>query len=313
MKKVVFLLFTLFAVTSYAQESQTECNFLRVPMSAHSAALGGENISIIEDDASLIFSNPALLASVSSKTINLNYLNYMSGVNMLSAAYTMAVKERATVAASAQYVDYGTMKETSSEGVQLGDFHAKDMAFTGYFSYLLTDKITAGIAAKFITSYIGHYNSMAVGVDLGVNYYDPNTEWSISAVAKNLGGQIKPFEDDYEPIPLDVQIGVSKRLVHTPLRLNATIVDLTHWENKLKDHIALGADFIITNNIWVGCGYNFRRASEMGIGTGDERSSHGAGFSLGAGLNLERFKVNVAWGKYHVASNSLIINLAYNL
>ena len=33
-----------------AQESQTEYNFLRLPMSAHAAALGGDNISLIEDD-----------------------------------------------------------------------------------------------------------------------------------------------------------------------------------------------------------------------------------------------------------------------
>ena len=56
MKKIVFtLLLTLFAAVMRAQESQTEYNFLRLPVSAHAAALGGENISIIEDDPSLMF------------------------------------------------------------------------------------------------------------------------------------------------------------------------------------------------------------------------------------------------------------------
>ena len=56
MKKIVFtLLLTLFAVVIRAQESQTEYNFLRLPVSAHAAALGGENITIIEDDPSLMF------------------------------------------------------------------------------------------------------------------------------------------------------------------------------------------------------------------------------------------------------------------
>ena len=42
MKKTIFpLLLTLFAVAGYAQESQTAYNFLRVPVSAHAAALGG--------------------------------------------------------------------------------------------------------------------------------------------------------------------------------------------------------------------------------------------------------------------------------
>jgi hypothetical protein len=51
----------------------------------------------------------------------------------------------------------------------------------------------------------------------------------------------------------------------------------------------------------------------MKIVEGDEFSSHGAGFSIGGGINLERFKLNMAYGKYHVSSNSLIVNLAYAL
>ena len=314
MKKVVFPLFgLLFATSSWAQESQTEYNFLRIPVSAHAAALGGDNISIIENDASLIFSNPALLCNVADKQIGLNYMNYMQGANTLSASYNFGVMDRGSLAVSAQYMDYGQMKEMNPEGIQTGDFKAKDISIAGYFSYMLSDYFSAGISAKFITSYIGNYNSIGVGVDLGANYYNADKELSVSAVIKNLGGQVKAYNEDYEAMPIDMQIGISKRLVNTPLRLNGTLVNLNHLKGKLKDHLVIGADLLLSESIWVGFGYNFRRASEMSIGTGDNESSHGAGFSLGAGINLERFKVNAAWGKYHVSSNSLLINLAYEL
>ncbi len=314
MKKVVFPLFgLLFATSSWAQESQTEYNFLRIPVSAHAAALGGDNISIIENDASLIFSNPALLCNVADKQIGLNYMNYMQGANTLSASYNFGVLDRGSLAVSAQYMDYGQMKEMNPEGIQTGDFKAKDISMAGYFSYMLSDYFSAGISAKFITSYIGNYNSIGVGVDLGANYYNADKELSVSAVIKNLGGQVKAYNEDYEAMPIDMQIGISKRLVNTPLRLNGTLVNLNHLKGKLKDHLVIGADLLLSENIWVGLGYNFRRSSEMSIGTGDNESSHGAGFSLGAGINLERFKVNAAWGKYHVSSNSLLINLAYEL
>lgn len=314
MKKVVFPLFgLLFATSSWAQESQTEYNFLRIPVSAHAAALGGDNISIIENDASLIFSNPALLCNVADKQIGLNYMNYMQGANTLSASYNFGVLDRGSLAVSAQYMDYGQMKEMNPEGIQTGDFKAKDISMAGYFSYMLSDYFSAGISAKFITSYIGNYNSIGVGVDLGANYYNADKEFSVSAVIKNLGGQVKAYNEDYEAMPIDMQIGISKRLVNTPLRLNGTLVNLNHLKGKLKDHLVIGADLLLSENIWVGLGYNFRRSSEMSIGTGDHESSHGAGFSLGAGINLERFKVNAAWGKYHVSSNSLLINLAYEL
>lgn len=297
-----------------AQESQTEYNFLRLPMSAHAAALGGDNISLIEDDEALIFNNPALLASVNDKTLNLNYMSYMSGVNIASAAFNRIVREKASWAISAQYVDYGKMKEMNEDNILIGDFSAKDIAIAGYFSYMLSDRIVGGISTKFITSYIGDYNSIAMGVDLGLNYYNPDTDWSISLVAKNLGGQIKSYQDTYEKMPLDLQVGATKRFEHTPFRISATLVNLNHWDNGLKEHLNLGADILLTNEIWVGGGYNFRRAKEMKITTSeDDESSHGAGWSFGGGINLERFHLNLAYGKYHVSSSNLLINLSYSL
>lgn len=297
-----------------AQESQTEYNFLRLPMSAHAAALGGDNISLIEDDEALIFNNPVLLASVNDKTLNLNYMSYMSGVNIASAAFNRIVREKASWAISAQYVDYGKMKEMNEDNILIGDFSAKDIAIAGYFSYMLSDRIVGGISTKFITSYIGDYNSIAMGVDLGLNYYNPDTDWSVSLVAKNLGGQLKSYQDTYEKMPLDLQVGATKRFEHTPFRISATLVNLNHWDNGLKEHLNLGADILLTNEIWVGGGYNFRRAKEMKITTSeDDESSHGAGWSFGGGINLERFHLNLAYGKYHISSSSLLINLSYTL
>lgn len=314
MKKVaIILLLALVALDMHAQDSRTEYNFLRLPVSAHAAALGGDNVSIIEDDEALIFSNPALLSSVSDKTINFNYMNYMSGINMLSAAFNKTVKERASWAGSAQYIDYGSMKETDADNVQTGEFKAKDIALAGYFSYMLTDHLAGGIAMKFVTSYIGDYNSIGMGVDLGVNYYDDARGWSVSAVVKNLGGQLKAFTDNYERMPIDVQIGASKSFETFPMRLSASLVDLNHWDYRFANHIVVGAEFIIAPSIWIGGGYSFRRAHEMKIASTDGESSHGAGLSFGGGLNLDRFKVNLAYGKYHVSSSSLTINVAYSL
>lgn len=315
MKKTVFLfLLTLFAVTAGAQDSQTGYNFLRIPVSAHAAALGGENITIIEDDPSLMFSNPALLASVSDKSINLNFMTYMAGATTASASFNRIIKDKASVAVMAQYMDYGKMKETDENNVIKGEFSAKDIAISGVFSYILTDKLVGGITAKFINSYIGDYSSLAVGIDLGLNYYDPDREWSVSLVAKNLGGQIKAYDEEYEKMPFDLQAGVSKRFASLPFRLSATLVGLTDWDYGLINHLVIGADIILSQQIYLAAGYNFRRADEMTIGSGtDDESSHGGGWSFGAGLQLERFKLQLGYGKYHVSSNSLLVNVSYSL
>ena len=315
MKKIVLSFFlALLATSIQAQDGRTVYNFLRLPVSAHGAALGGNNISLVEDDESMIFHNPSLLSNVSDKTILINYMNYMAGVNTASAAFNKVIKERASVAFSGQYINYGSMKEMNADNIQNGEFSAKDISIAGYFSYLLTDRITGGVAAKFITSYIGEYNSLALGVDLGLNYYHHESELSISLVAKNLGGQVKSYDDNFEIMPMDLQVGISKRLVHTPLRFSATLTDLTHWNYKFIQHLSAGAELVLSPQIWIGAGYNFRRAKEMSIENSDhEKSSNWAGFSLGAGLSLNNFKLNFAYGKYHVSSSSILINIAYTL
>ena len=314
MKKAIIVILTLIACQHIvAQESRSAYNFLRLPVSAHAAALGGDNITIIDDDQMLIFSNPALLASVSDKTISLSYMNYMAGTSMAGAAFNRVVKEKASWAASAQYIGYGTMKQTGTDGTQLGEFSAKDIAVAGYFSYMLSERIVGGITAKFVTSYIGNYSSIGMCVDLGLNYYDPDHGWSVSLVGKNLGGQLKAYDDEYDPMPIDIQLGVSKRFAHTPFRVSATLVDLNHWNYKFTNHLVVGIDAALSESIWLGAGYNFRRANEMNIDDADGGGTHGAGLSFGAGLNLQRFKLNIAYGKYHVSSTSLMLNVGYTL
>lgn len=315
MKKTVFsLLLTLIVIACYSQESQTAYNFLRVPISAHAAALGGDNVTIIEDDPSLAFSNPALLSSVSDKSINLNFMTYMAGATTASASFNRIIKQKASVAVMAQYMDYGKMKEVDQNNVQTGEFSAKDIALSGVFSYILGDRIVGGITAKVINSYIGSYSSWAVGVDLGLNYYDPDREWSVSLVAKNLGGQLKAYDNEYEKMPLDVQAGVSKRFAALPFRVSLTLVGLNDWDTKFMNHLVAGVDIILSQQFYVAAGYNFRRADEMTLLRGtDDESNHMAGLSFGGGLQLERFKLQLAYGKYHVSSSSLLVNVSYSL
>ena len=315
MKKrfLVIISVLLSVITMQAQESQEVYSFLRLPVSAHAAALGGDNITLTDDDPTLLFHNPALINNVSDKSLNLNFMTYMEGAKTASASFVKAYKERASWAASAQYMDYGTIKETTVDNVQTGDFSARDIALAGSFAYMLTNRISGGITGRFISSHIAGYSSAAVAIDLGVNYFDEAHSWSLSAVAKNLGGQIKAYDDDFERIPLDLQLGVTKRLVGSPLRLSMTLSRLNRWDTGLIRHVAVGADLLLGDNIYVAAGYNFRRAHEMKISDSDGESNHGAGLSLGAGIQLERFKLQASYAKYHVSAWSLLVNVSYSL
>jgi hypothetical protein len=315
MKRSVFtLLLVLSALVTMGQESQTAFNFLRLPVSAHVAALGGDNITLTDDDATLLFHNPALMQFASDRTLNLNMMTYMKGTTTASASFVRAFGERGSWGVCGRYLDYGEMKETNGSGEQTGTFGARDIALGGTLSYGLADHLSGGITAKLVASYIGQYNSLGAAIDLGLNYYDDEHEWSLSAVARNLGGQLTAYEDDFERLPLDLQLGVSKRLVGSPLRFSATLVRLNDWEYGIGKHLVLGADLFLGQQFYLAAGYNPLRASEMKITTdGEGSSAHGAGLSLGGGILLERLKLHVAYAKYHVSASSLLVNLSYQL
>lgn len=314
----------LHPLDAQAQTGTTGYEFLNIPASAHSAALGGNNISIIEDDVTLLFTNPALLANVSDKTLNFNYTNYMSSSSSLSAAFAMQAGERGTVALGARLLNYGTMTETTSDFETLGDFKVNDIGIQAGYTYLFTDHWTGGVQAKVLLNNYGEFKSTALAVDMGVNYFDADHGFSFSLVGQNVGGEVKTLFDSHRKLPFNLAVGISKDFANAPIRVSVTLQDLTHWKKDYyslagKDtnmsgsklffnHFVIGADIFPSSQTWIAVGYNARRAYEMEVND----KSHWAGFSLGGGLAIKRVKVGVAWGKYHIASNSLTANVAYS-
>jgi len=321
---IVFL-FALFSVSRVQAQSESTSifNFLSLPTSAHGMALGGRNFSMPDDDASLLFHNPALMSDASDRAVNLGFMSYMQGCRAGNAALTLAHGERGTWGFGAQFVSYGTMKETTVEGIETGDFSALDLALMGGYSYALTEHVAGGVTGKFIYSHYGEFTSVALAVDLGLNYYDEDRGLSLSAVAANLGGQVKTFADHREHLPVDVRVGLTKELEGAPFRFSVSMVDLTRWgsddyystEGELSkgriftNHFILGADVLLSRQLTASVGYNLRRAYELTAAG----AAHGAGLSCGVNLLLKRFKVGVAYAKYHVSIPSYMITAQYTL
>ncbi len=325
MNKRLFIFILLFVsmMNAYSQESNSVYNFLSVSSSAHANALGGKNISSIEDDVSLTLQNPALLSSVSDNSMNFNFLTYMRGSKLGSASFSKIAGERGTWGVSAQFLGYGSMKETLETGEIIGNTKALDVVVGGMYSYNLSDHWVGGATGKFIYSKYGVYSSCALAVDLGVNYYDYDKDLSISAVASNMGGQVKAYGDIHERIPFDLSLGLTKGIAHAPLRITVTLSDLTRWSKDyyytpneapsfgriLMNHFNLGVEVLPIERMYVALGYNFRRAGEMKAGG----ASHAAGLTCGAGISLKRVKVGLAYAKYHVSSPSFSFSVGYSL
>lgn len=325
MKKSIFLfLGMLMALGVAAQESTASFTVLKLPVSTHAAALGGENISVIEDTPWAGWSNPALYSSVSDRSLGLEFMTYVAGASWMGAQFVKAFGDRHTGAVFAQYMNYGETDETDEDGTVIGTFSPKDIVIGAGYSYLLTDRWAGGATLKAVTSSYGGYSAFSVAVDLGVNYFNEDTDFSFSAAMRNIGAQIKSFDYRTERVPFCMQLGFTKGMAHAPIRISMTLTDLTRWSSDdyyheedtdlgfgrlLLNHLVVGVDIIPTSTFYLSAGYNFRRAYELKAAG----SFHGAGLTFGGGLLLSRFKLGVSYAKYHVSSSSLMFNAAYAL
>lgn len=327
--KIFSLLLAVLPATALAQEYASAFNTLRLPASSHAAALGGQNVTLIEDEPTAGWYNPALYANVSDLSAGLDFMTYAAGSTWMGAHFVKAFGERHTMAVGAQYMNYGKMDETDEAGNTLGQFSAKDIVIGAGYSYLLSDRWTGGANLKMMVSNLADYTALAAAIDVGVNYYDDENDLSVSASLQNIGTQLKAYHDGQRThLPFTLALGFSKGMAHLPVRFHVTMTDVTRWkssyyvlpENKDKEksdkvgfgkkalnHFVLGLDILPTDYLYLSVGYNFRRAYELKA----SGSSHLAGLSAGAGVNVKHFKFGVSYAKYHQASNSIMANVGY--
>ena len=322
--KLTFLLLCL-PIFCYSQNGEDTYTFLRIPASSRAVALGGHTVSLVESEPSLIFHNPALLGGEMDNMVNVNYLNYFSGVNIGSAVYTRAFRERSSLAGGITYINYGNFKEMSINGEDLGMFSVQDIGFHAFYSYDLSEKWRGGVSLKALYSSIADYTSFGLAVDAGLSYFDQEKDFSFGVALKSIGAQLKSYHDDRQSIPWDLQMGITRRLAHAPIRISVTAMYLNQWKfdyienteiktddsffNTAFKHLVLGAEFVPSNNFWIGIGYNPKMKMDMKLSSGNGLG----GFSIGGGVKVSRFNVGASVARYHPSATSLMVNIAMSL
>jgi len=322
------LLFLLFSSSLYAQTGESVYQFLELPVSSIAAGSGGNSVSSPESDLNLTFHNPALLSSEMHNQLELGYMNYISDINAGSFAYSRKINDRSQWMAGVRYVDYGSMPWTSEQDEILGTTYAKDLALTGAYSWMLAERWRAGSSISLIYSVLDEYVSAAISVDLGVFYNDPEHFFSAGLTLKHLGSQIVSYNDQYESMPWDIRLGISKKLAYAPFRFNltaqhlnqraftflddSTVVNKATGFGKFADNVfsrvIAGVDFIPSENFMLNLGYNYRRSSQLGI---NQRTFFG-GFSAGVMLRVKQVKAGASFARYHIGGSSLQMTISFN-
>lgn len=329
---ILLFIIAMLAPAVAAQDGTKAYNFLNVTPSAHAYALGGCNVSVIDDDINLTTQNPALLGPENDRQIGLNYMRYLGGSNFAGARFAHKSGEHGAWSAGIQYFGYGSMEGYDITGVKTGSFSASDIAVGFTYSHDISEFFRGGITAKYLYSKYEDYTAGALGVDIGVNYYDPVYDISASLVVTNLGGQIKKFADHRDKLPVDVLLGVTKHINGTPFRASLTAHHLTKWYlpyyvpadknnaesalikkngfgSNLMRHLVLGLEFLPNKNTYIALGYNYKTRTDMS----SYQRSFLSGFSVGAGIKVKAFGFGVAFAQPHTGATTLMLNVTTNL
>lgn len=304
----LFAVFLLFSVTAFGQNTY---EFLRMNMSARAAALGGSFVSD-NDDPNVIFYNPAGLSYLTKNPVSFSFVKHLVDINLASLAYSTNLKSIGRIGVAVQYINYGTFIAADEMGNKTGRYKAGEVAFIGGYSNMLAPEFSYGVNIKFIYSSIADRTSTAFAFDVGLHYSIPSDQVEIGFAILNMGSQITAYYSTKEDLPLDIVMGVSKRLQHLPLDLFLDFHELNRRTGNFFSKFnafSIGAEFRLSKALRLRFGYNNERRNELRIGT----FAGLAGFDVGLGVVISGYRFDYGYSSLGLIGALNRISISANL
>lgn len=301
-------------------------DFLNLAPSARHAALGGVNISTLDDDPSFAVQNPALLNDSMHQEVTLSVVNYLADIGYGYAGYSHTFERLGSFHSGIQFVNYGKMQAADEFGNITGEFGAQDVAW--YLGHSRNfGQLRVGANLKVISSSLAPgFTSAGLAADLGAAYQSKDRLFSAGVSLRNLGVQLSTYSPGVsrEPLPFEIVMGLSNKLKYMPLRFSVTLVQIEHPDLIYEDpnapiefdlsgnpieppnqtidrifrHFVFGGEFLLGRSLRLRAGYNHLRRQELRA----ENRGGFTGFSLGAGIRVRRFAFDYGFASYGLNS-----------
>ncbi|NRR90759.1 type IX secretion system protein PorQ [Winogradskyella undariae] len=336
-KRISILLCMLIALPAFAQlGGEATYQFLNLVSSPRQAALGGKIITNFDDDVTEALYNPASINYKMSNQLAVNYSSYLGDISYGTAAYAYTWDRHVqTFHIGVTYINYGSFDGYDVDGNSTGTFSGNETAISAGYNYNIpyTD-FYVGANVKIITSALEQYNSVGGAIDFGGMYINEKLDFHAALTIRNIGTQFSTYAGEKEPLPLEVNFGMSQTLENVPIRWHLTLENLQKWPiavsnparattdlegNQTQEkvsfiseglrHLILGAELFPEGGFNVRLGYNFRRAEELRIV--DQRNF--SGLSVGIGIKLNKMRFSYTHARYSGASNTSFFGLQIDL
>ena len=310
--------------------------FLNLMSSPRQAALGGKVITNVDYDVTQALYNPATINVEMDNQLALNYANHLGDIRYGTAAYAYTVDRRTqTFHAGVTYINYGNFEGYDENGNSTGDFTGNEAALSiGYALQIGFSDFYAGANVKLISSKLEQYNSFGAALDIGVIYINEYLDFNAALVVRNIGTQLTTYAGLNEPLPFEIDFGMSQTLENVPIRWHLTLENLQQWPiatanparattdlngnqtqekvgflSQLIRHTLLGLELFPNKGFNLIMGYSFRRAEELRII--DQRNF--SGLSFGIGLKFNKLRFSYTHARYSLASNTSFLGMQIDL
>lgn len=337
---VILFLLLLYAQNSYAQrQSGRVYEFLNLSQTARITALGGYGFPVFDPDLGMSLMIPSMLSQDHNNHLSLNIVDYFDDINYGTVAFTHYFERLGHFSGAVQYIDYGSFVEANELGQITGQFTAGEYSFQVGWGRALNEQFAIGSNLKLIYSSFHDHSSFGLATDVAFSYHNQERLLAVSLVARNMGTQITQYHDgNREPLPLDIVLGVTKKLENAPFQFSVVANNLHNYDltyespslipdhftdpddngsddfqdrmgdlaDNLMRHVVVGVEFTPLESFSFRAGYNYRRRQEMKV----ESRLSTVGFSWGFGLRISRFQLNYGRSNHHLAGapNHISIN-----
>jgi hypothetical protein len=285
--------------------------FINQSNSAKVAGLGGYLITKSDNDPNLIINNPAVLNAEMKRNLALSYTPYFAGIFNTNLAYAFQIPQAGMFGVSLQYINYGSATATDVSGASIGTVSANDFCLGATKSHTLGN-YSLGITFKYVGSQLANTSAFALMMDLGAFYKHPVRQMTVGLVAKNVGLAIKSYGTNKTALPIDIQLAITYKPPHMPIRFTGTLhhlnkYDITYYDpnyivsydynnqpvyqnisvaDKLFSHLSIGAELILGKNLNLMAGYNHLQRTALST----DQYGGLTGFSMGGMLRIKSFE-----------------------
>jgi len=289
--------FLIWVTTLSAQNpnlGSATAQFLKIPIGARSAALGGA-MTGMSSDANALFWNPAGITQEHNQSLHFSYMPWMTFFDITAVAYTKTFPNKGTIGFHILALGMDEMEVTTELQPQgTGQFFdSQDFVAGMSYAKKLTDRFSMGFTAKYIHQRIWNETASGIAFDMGTHYNIDFQNTSIAMSMRNFGMDMQMggpdlllVHDDNEifpnrlqqamkvtekhPLPLSFQFGIAGDLLKNAWLHSRVCIDAVHL-NDDEEQIYAGIETVLAQQFIIRGGYQFNNDEERG--------------SLGVGLN----------------------------